>query len=99
MQGFMDFEIPVWLRRLITMAPSIAIIALGIDPTKALVISQVLLSFGLPFAIIPLISFTSDKRLMGVLVNKKATKILAILVAGIIIALNVYLLSVTFMGG
>ncbi len=99
MQGFMDFEIPVWLRRLITMVPSIAIIALGIDPTKALVISQVLLSFGLPFAIIPLISFTSDKRLMGVLVNKKATKILAILVAGIIIALNVYLLSVTFMGG
>jgi len=99
MQGFMDFEIPVWLRRLITMVPSIAIIALGIDPTKALVISQVLLSFGLPFAIVPLVSFTSDKKLMGVLVNKKGTKILAILVAGIIIALNVYLLSVTFMGG
>ncbi|GAB6276520.1 MAG: Nramp family divalent metal transporter [Rectinema sp.] len=99
MQGFMDFEIPVWVRRIITMIPSIVIIALGVDPTKALVISQVLLSFGLPFAIIPLISFTSDKKLMGVLVNRKSTKILAICVAGIILALNVYLLYVTFTGG
>ncbi len=81
------------------MIPSIVIIALGVDPTKALVISQVLLSFGLPFAIIPLISFTSDKKLMGVLVNRKSTKILAICVAGIILALNVYLLYVTFTGG
>ena len=99
MQGFMNFEIPVWLRRIITMIPSIVIIALGVDPTKALVISQVLLSFGLPFAIIPLIMFTSDKKLMGVLVNRKTTKTLAILVAGIIVVLNVYLLYVTFAGG
>jgi len=99
MQGFMNFEIPVWLRRIITMIPSIVIIALGVDPTKALVISQVLLSFGLPFAIIPLVSFTSDKKLMGVLVNRSSTKALAILVAGIILVLNVYLLYMTFFGG
>lgn len=99
MQGFMNFEIPVWLRRMITMIPSIVIIALGVDPTKALVISQVLLSFGLPFAIIPLISFTSDRKIMGVLVNRKGTKALAMLVAGIILVLNVYLLYVTFTGG
>lgn len=99
MQGFMNFEIPVWLRRIITMIPSIVIIALGVDPTKALVFSQVLLSFGLPFAIIPLISFTSDAKLMGVLVNRKGTRALAILVAGIILVLNVYLLYMTFFGG
>ncbi len=99
MQGFMNFEIPVWLRRIITMIPSIVIIALGVDPTKALVISQVLLSFGLPFAIIPLISFTSNKKLMGVLVNKRSTKALAMLAAGIILVLNVYLLYMTFAGG
>jgi len=99
MQGFMNFEIPVWLRRIITMVPSIVIIALGVDPTKALVISQVLLSFGLPFAIIPLISFTSNEKLMGVLVNRKTTKALAIFVTGVILLLNVYLLYVTFAGG
>lgn len=81
------------------MVPSIVIIALGVDPTKALVISQVLLSFGLPFAIIPLISFTSNEKLMGVLVNRKTTKALAIFVTGVILLLNVYLLYVTFAGG
>lgn len=99
MQGFMNFEIPVWIRRLITIFPSIVIIMLGVDPTKALVASQVLLSFGLPFAILPLISFTRDKNIMGVLVNKRSTTVLAMLVAGIILVLNAYLLYVTFLGG
>ncbi len=99
MQGFMNFEIPVWLRRLITMIPSIVIIVLGVDPTKALILSQVLLSFGLPFAIIPLISFTSDTKIMGVLVNRASTKLLAMLVASIILVLNMYLLYMTFFGG
>jgi len=96
MQGFMDFEIPVWIRRLITMLPSMIIIALGVDPTKALVFSQVLLSFGLPFAIFPLVSFTSDKALMGVLTNTRLTRILAFVVASIIVVLNFYLLYRTF---
>jgi manganese transport protein len=99
MQGFMNFEIPVWIRRIITMVPSIVIIILGVDPTKALVASQILLSFGLPFAILPLISFTRDKKIMGVLVNKRSTTVLAVLVAGIILVLNAYLLYTTFLGG
>uniref|UniRef100_A0A7C3EBS1 Divalent metal cation transporter MntH n=1 Tax=Gracilinema caldarium TaxID=215591 RepID=A0A7C3EBS1_9SPIR len=99
MQGFMDFEIPLWLRRIITMVPSIVIIMLGVDPTKALVISQVMLSFGLPFAIIPLMNFTSDAAIMGELVNAKPTRLLGALVTAIIIILNIYLLySMIFTG-
>jgi manganese transport protein len=98
MQGFLNWEIPVWVRRLVTMVPSLVVIFLGLDPTRTLVISQVLLSFGLPFAIIPLIRFTSDKKLMGVLVNRKITNILAWGVAGLILLLNFYLIYATFIG-
>jgi len=98
MQGFLNWEIPVWVRRLVTMVPSLIVIFLGLDPTRTLVISQVLLSFGLPFAIIPLIRFTSDKKLMGVLVNRKITNILAWGVAGLILLLNFYLIYATFTG-
>lgn len=98
MQGFLNWEIPVWVRRLVTMVPSLVVIFLGLDPTRTLVISQVLLSFGLPFAIIPLIRFTSDKKLMGVLVNRKITNILAWGVAGLILLLNFYLIYATFTG-
>jgi manganese transport protein len=99
MQGFLHFEVPVWVRRLVTMVPSLIVIGIGLDPTRTLVISQVVLSFGLPFAIIPLVMFTSRKDLMGVLVNHKITTILAGLVAGIIVVLNLYLLYQTFFGG
>ncbi|HWP67692.1 MAG TPA: Nramp family divalent metal transporter [Rectinemataceae bacterium] len=99
MKGFMSFEVPVWIRRLVTMLPSIIVIMLGIDPTKALIISQVLLSFGLPFAILPLVLFTKDKKIMGELVNGPVTTWLASLIVGIIIVLNIYLLYVTFFGG
>jgi manganese transport protein len=99
MQGFLHFEVPVWVRRLVTMVPSLVVIGIGLDPTRTLVISQVVLSFGLPFAIIPLVMFTSRKDLMGVLVNHKITTILAGLVAGIIVVLNLYLLYQTFFGG
>ncbi|MCX7787872.1 MAG: Nramp family divalent metal transporter [Spirochaetes bacterium] len=92
MSGFMQFDIPIWIRRLVTMLPSILIIALGFDPTRTLVISQVLLSFGLPFAILPLVSFTSDKSLMGPLSNRSITRIVAYLVTSIIIVLNIYLM-------
>ncbi len=99
MQGFLHREIPVWIRRSVTMIPSLIVISLGLDPTSTLVFSQVVLSFGLPFAIIPLVMFTSNARLMGVLVNKKFTTLMAIVVAGLIVLLNFYLLYVTFGGG
>ncbi|HBF40586.1 MAG TPA: divalent metal cation transporter [Anaerolineaceae bacterium] len=99
MAGFLHWEIPVWIRRLVTMVPSMIVIAIGLDPSQTLVISQVLLSFGLPFAVIPLVIFTSKKEIMGVLVNRKVTTFLASGVAAIILALNVYLLYSTFFGG
>jgi len=98
MQGFLERHIPVWLRRLITIVPSIAVILIGLDPTRTLVISQVVLSFGLPFAIIPLMIFTADKKIMGVLVNRKLTTLLGCVIAALIIALNVYLLYHTVLG-
>jgi manganese transport protein len=99
MQGFLHRTIPVWIRRLTTMVPSLIVIAVGLDPTRTLVISQVVLSFGLPFAIIPLILFTSRRKSMGVLVNRSLTTMLISLIAVLVIALNVYLLLQTLSGG
>ena len=99
MQGFLHREIPSWIRRLVTMAPSLVVLAIGLDPTRTLVISQVMLSFGLPFAIIPLVMFTRRRDIMGVLVNKRVTTVLASAVAGVIIALNGYLLYQVFFAG
>jgi manganese transport protein len=98
MQGFLSRHIPGWLRRLITMAPSLIVIFIGLDPTRTLVISQVLLSFGLPFAVIPLVLFTSRRDVMGPLVNRRLTTIVAGVVAALIVALNLYLLYQTFFG-
>ncbi len=99
MQGFLHREIKVWIRRLVTMVPSLGVILIGLDPTNTLVFSQVVLSFGLPFAIIPLVIFTSDKRRMGVLVNRKATTVIASLIAGLVVMLNIYLVITTITGG
>jgi manganese transport protein len=99
MQGFLDWEIPVWVRRLVTMLPSMVVIFIGFDPSRTLVISQVLLSFGLPFAVIPLVIFTSRKKIMGVLVNRKVTTIMAWVVAAVIVSLNIYLIYSTIKGG
>ncbi len=99
MQGFLRHKIPVIVRRLVTMVPALLVIFLGFDPTRTLVISQVVLSFGLPFAVIPLILFTRRKDLMGALVNSRITTILAAAVAALIIALNFYLLYQVFFGG
>jgi len=99
MQGFLTWEIPVWVRRLVTMLPSMIVIFVGFDPSKTLVLSQVLLSFGLPFAIIPLVIFTSNKKIMGVLVNRKITSILAWAVAAVVVVLNIYLIVATITGG
>ena len=98
MQGFLHFHIPPWIRRIVTIVPSLIVIFVGFDPTRTLVISQVVLSFGLPFAIVPLVLFTSNKGLMGVLVNKRLTTFLASLSAVLIIALNFFLLYKTFFG-
>jgi len=92
MQGFLHYHIPVWVRRLATMLPSLVVIAMGLDPTRTLVISQVVLSFGLPFAVVPLVMFTSDAGIMGPLVNLRITNIVSRIVAGSIISLNIYLL-------
>jgi manganese transport protein len=99
MQGFLHRHIPVWIRRVVTVIPSLLVIFIGLDPTRTLVISQVVLSFGLPFAIIPLVMFTGKPEIMGVLVNRKLTTLLASLVAGLIVFLNIYLLYTTFFGG
>jgi manganese transport protein len=99
MQGFLQRHIPVWLRRLVTMAPALAVIWLGLDPTRTLVISQVVLSFGLPFAIIPLVMFTSRADIMGDLVNRRLTTVLAALIAAVIVVLNLYLLYKTLITG
>jgi manganese transport protein len=98
MQGFIDRRIPLFLRRAITMAPALVVLALGLDPTKTLVISQVVLSFGIPFALVPMILLTSRKRVMGALVNQRGTTIVASVVATLIIGLNLFLLHQQFFG-
>lgn len=95
MQGYIRKRIPIYLRRFITMIPPLVIILLGVNPTHALVLSQVMLSFGIAFALIPLIIFTSKKAIMGQLVNRKLTTLTAWGVAFLIICLNVFLLYQT----
>ncbi|WP_199699875.1 Nramp family divalent metal transporter [Deinococcus sp. RM] len=92
MQGFVNFSIPLWLRRTITMLPAFIVILLGLNPTDVLVLSQVILSFGVPFALIPLLLFTARRDVMGVLTSKPLVTGLGWLFASIIIGLNVYLL-------
>ena len=92
LKGFLNRQIPIWLRRLVTMVPSLVIILTNLDPTRSLVISQMVLSFSLPLSLIPLVIFTGGKDLMGALVNRAATGALIVLITGIIIALNAYLL-------
>ena len=94
MQGFIHRQIPIFARRAITMIPALVVIAVGFSPTRALVLSQVFLSFGIPFALIPLLIFTGDKGLMGSLVNRRPVALLAGLVTAMIVGLNVYLLVV-----
>jgi manganese transport protein len=82
----------------VTMLPSLVVIAWGVDPTRTLVISQVVLSFGIPFALVPLVMFTSRSDVMGVLVNHKITTIVTSVIALLIIGLNMFLLFQTFFG-
>ena len=98
MQGFVNFQIPLWLRRTITMLPAFVVILMGVEPTRALVLSQVVLSFGIPFALIPLLVYTSDRKLMGELVNSRLTKIAGWIIVTLIVGLNMFLLYQVFMG-
>ena len=98
MQGFINRRIPLWLRRLITMTPALIILAIGVNASYALVISQVMLSFGIPFALIPLLIFCRNRGLMGGLVNHRLTTAIATVVVALIVTLNVFLLYQTFLG-
>jgi len=98
MQGFIRRSVPLLVRRLITMLPALVVLAVGVNATDALVISQVVLSFGIPFALVPLVLLTRRPDVMGSLRNARATTILASVVALLIIALNLFLLGTTFAG-
>jgi manganese transport protein len=98
MQGFIRRKIPLFLRRAITMAPALVVIAVGFDPTRSLVLSQVVLSFGIPFALIPLLLFCRDKGLMGSLVNHRVTTLIATGVIAVIVSLNIFLITLLVTG-
>jgi manganese transport protein len=98
MQGFLRRRVPLVVRRLVTLAPALVVIGAGVDPTQALVISQVVLSFGIPFALIPLVLLTSRRRVMGALVNARPTTVVAAGVATVICCLNVTLIALTLAG-
>jgi manganese transport protein len=95
MQGFIGFRIPVWVRRLVTMLPAFVVVALGVNATKALVLSQVVLSIALPLPMISLIIFTGRRDIMGAFTNGRLTRIAAVIGAAIVLALNIVLIAQT----
>jgi manganese transport protein len=96
MQGFVRRRIPLFVRRAVTMLPAFVVIAVGVDPSRALVLSQVVLSFGIPFALVPLLLFCRDRSLMGSLVNRPSTTVAAVAIATVVIGLNAFLLAGVF---
>jgi manganese transport protein len=98
MQGFIARTVPIVLRRLVTMVPALVVLAIGLDPSRSLVISQVVLSFGIPFALVPLVLLTRRRDIMGALVNRGLTTAVASIVAALIIALNGFLIVDTLFG-
>ena len=96
MQGFVGFRIPVWLRRLVTMAPAFVVVALGVDATNALVMSQVVLSIALPLPMISLIVFTNRTDIMGKFANGKLTQIAAVAATALVLVLNILLIKESF---
>jgi manganese transport protein len=98
MAGFVNLRVPLVLRRVVTMTPALIVLALGVSPTNALVLSQVVLSFGIPFALVPLVLLTRRADVMGVHVNRRLTSALAIGISALISALNVFLLVRQFLG-
>jgi manganese transport protein len=98
MQGLLHRTYPLLVRRLVTLVPALVILAVGLDPSRALVISQVVLSFGIPFALIPLVRLTSNRAVMGDDTNHRVTTALGWTVAAMIIVLNVVLIYLTVAG-
>jgi manganese transport protein len=98
MQGFIRRRIPIFVRRAATLAPALVVLGIGLDPTDALVGSQVVLSFGIPFALVPLLMMASRREVMGSLVNPRWLTALAGVLAAMIIALNLFLLEQVFLG-
>ncbi|PRY16127.1 Nramp family divalent metal transporter [Kineococcus rhizosphaerae] len=98
MQGLLHVDVPLLVRRVVTLIPALVCLGFGVDPTRALVVSQVVLSFGIPFALIPLVRLTSARDLMGEHVNRPVTKVLATVAVTLVVALNLALLDLTFLG-
>jgi manganese transport protein len=96
MEGFVDFRIPLWVRRLVTMVPAFAVILAGVDATKALVLSQVVLSFGIPLALVPLQLFTDNKEVMGDFANRRWVRVSGWVIVAVVIALNLWLVVQSF---
>ncbi len=96
MHGLLGVRVPLLLRRVVTVVPALVVLALGVEPSRALVVSQVVLSLGIPFALVPLVRLTASRAVMGEHVNRPATTAAACVVAAVVIALNVSLLVLTF---
>ena len=96
MQGFIGFRIPIWLRRLVTMAPAFVVVGLGANPTQALVLSQVVLSLALPIPMIALVHFTTSRRIMGAFAVGPLTRFAAVTGAALVLSLNLVLLLEAF---
>jgi manganese transport protein len=98
MQGFIRRQIPIYVRRAVTLAPALVIVGIGVNPSVALVFSQVVLSFGIPFALVPLVLIARKREVMGALVNPRWLTAIASLLAAVIIGLNLFLLQQAFLG-
>jgi manganese transport protein len=99
MQGFLRRQIPLVVRRLVTMLPAFIVIEIGASPSRTLVLSQVVLSFGIPLALVPLVMLTSRGEVMGVHVNRRFTTIAAFAIAALITLLNLFLVYQQLLGG
>ncbi|MGL6297261.1 MAG: Nramp family divalent metal transporter, partial [Plesiomonas sp.] len=93
MQGFTHLKIPLWVRRVVTMLPAFVVIIIGLNPSSILVLSQVVLSFGIAFALIPLLIFTGQRALMGELTNSKIIQGIGAVIVVLVVALNIFLLA------
>ncbi|WP_432488701.1 Nramp family divalent metal transporter [Kineococcus sp. SYSU DK018] len=98
MQGLLRVDVPLLVRRAVTLVPALVCLGVGVDPTRALVVSQVVLSFGIPFALVPLVRLTSDRALMGEHANRTGTRLAAAVAVTLVVALNACLLYLTFTG-
>ncbi len=98
MQGLLHARVPLVARRLVTLIPALIVLLIGVDPTRALVLSQVVLSFGIPFALIPLVRYTARRSLLGDATNRWWTTALAIIAAVLLVGLNVTLIALLVVG-